>query len=263
MNEESPSGNSIIESKAIPNRKRKETAAVPDPSIVDEDILVHSDHSMGIHSASKMLERNLDESPLCARVTGNDGVSDLIYCHGQALLLSSVVLVPLSTLPNWLAELSLWAPHLNVVEYHGGAKARDIIRQYEWHATRSSKPTKSYKFNVLLTTYEIVLADASYLCNVPWESNISYVSFDLDGNFPTSVTDPQPIGKVGMCFHPEQDRIITVRECACSQGFMDSYVFCGNIQNKHRQIGNAVPPPLAYALGRKLKEVIDMNRHSC
>jgi DNA (cytosine-5)-methyltransferase 1 len=44
---------------------------------------------------------------------------------------------------------------------------------------------------------------------------------------------------------------------ACLQGFPDGYRFAGNIQNKHRQIGNAVPPPLAYALGRKLKEAID------
>ncbi|WOK98331.1 DNA (cytosine-5)-methyltransferase 1B-like [Canna indica] len=80
---------------------------------------------------------------------------------------------------------------------------------------------------------------------------------DWEGNFPTSITDPQPMGKVGMCFHPDQDRILTVRECARSQGFPDSYRFAGNIQNKHRQIGNAVPPPLAYALGRKLKEAVD------
>ncbi|CAK9171993.1 unnamed protein product [Ilex paraguariensis] len=80
---------------------------------------------------------------------------------------------------------------------------------------------------------------------------------DWEGNFPTSITDPQPMGKVGMCFHPEQDRILTVRECARSQGFPDSYKFAGNIQNKHRQIGNAVPPPLAFALGRKLKEAIE------
>ncbi|KAL6647284.1 hypothetical protein ACP70R_014721 [Stipagrostis hirtigluma subsp. patula] len=84
-----------------------------------------------------------------------------------------------------------------------------------------------------------------------------YGRLDWEGNFPTSVTDPQPMGKVGMCFHPEQDRIITVRECARSQGFPDSYQFAGNIQSKHRQIGNAVPPPLAYALGRKLKEAVD------
>lgn len=40
------------------------------------------------------------------------------------------------------------------------------------------------------------------------------------------------------------------------QGFPDSYKFSGNIQHKHRQIGNAVPPPLAFALGRKLKEAV-------
>ncbi|KAJ8765298.1 hypothetical protein K2173_011995 [Erythroxylum novogranatense] len=85
---------------------------------------------------------------------------------------------------------------------------------------------------------------------------------DWEGNFPTSITDPQPMGKVGMCFHPEQDRILTVRECARSQGFPDSYRFSGNIQHKHRQIGNAVPPPLAYALGRKLKEALDIKKQN-
>ncbi|XP_010553726.1 PREDICTED: DNA (cytosine-5)-methyltransferase 1-like isoform X2 [Tarenaya hassleriana] len=79
---------------------------------------------------------------------------------------------------------------------------------------------------------------------------------DWEGNFPTSITDPQPMGKVGMCFHPDQDRILTVRECARSQGFPDGYKFSGNIQHKHRQIGNAVPPPLAYALGLKLKQAL-------
>lgn len=41
------------------------------------------------------------------------------------------------------------------------------------------------------------------------------------------------------------------------QGFPDSYKFAGNIQHKHRQIGNAVPPPLAFALGTKLKEAVE------
>lgn len=45
--------------------------------------------------------------------------------------------------------------------------------------------------------------------------------------------------------------------CWFVQGFPDSYKFAGNIQHKHRQIGNAVPPPLAYALGRKLREAIE------
>ncbi|EOA28898.1 hypothetical protein CARUB_v10025150mg [Capsella rubella] len=81
---------------------------------------------------------------------------------------------------------------------------------------------------------------------------------DWQGNLPISITDPQPMGTVGMCFHPEQDRILTVRECARSQGFPDQYEFSGKIKDKHRQIGNAVPPPLAFALGRKLKEALHL-----
>ncbi|KAL6542660.1 hypothetical protein OROHE_010180 [Orobanche hederae] len=86
--------------------------------------------------------------------------------------LPCLVLVPLSTMPNWMSEFALWAPHLNVVEYHGNTRARAIIRQYEWHArnpNRLKEKTSSFKFNVLLTTYEMVLCDSSYLRGVPWE----------------------------------------------------------------------------------------------
>ncbi len=80
---------------------------------------------------------------------------------------------------------------------------------------------------------------------------------DWSGHFPTSTTDPQPMGKVGQVFHPEQDRIISVRECARAQGFPDRYRFVGNVHNKHRQVGNAVPPPLAAALGRELRRSLE------
>lgn len=52
--------------------------------------------------------------------------------------------------------------------------------------------------------------------------------------------------------HPEQDRVVSVRECARSQGFPDTFIFSGTIMEKHRQIGNAVPPPLAAAIGREI-----------
>ncbi|XP_023766968.1 protein CHROMATIN REMODELING 4 [Lactuca sativa] len=83
--------------------------------------------------------------------------------------LPCLVLVPLSTMPNWMSEFSVWAPNLNVLEYHGCARARSLMRQFEWHANDSNKKTKSYKFNVLLTTYEMVLADSSHLRGVQWE----------------------------------------------------------------------------------------------
>ncbi|XP_022872457.1 protein CHROMATIN REMODELING 4-like isoform X1 [Olea europaea var. sylvestris] len=94
-----------------------------------------------------------------------------LYFEFKATL-PCLVLVPLSTMPNWMGEFALWAPNLNVVEYHGNMRARTIIRQYEWHASDPSglnKKTSGYKFNVLLTTYEMVLADSSHLRGVPWE----------------------------------------------------------------------------------------------
>ncbi|KAF0908181.1 hypothetical protein E2562_023810, partial [Oryza meyeriana var. granulata] len=93
-------------------------------------------------------------------------------CCEFKINLPCLVLVPLSTMPNWMAEFASWAPHLNVVEYHGSARARSIIRQYEWHegdASQIGKIKKSHKFNVLLTTYEMVLVDAAYLRSVSWE----------------------------------------------------------------------------------------------
>ncbi|KAL4707840.1 hypothetical protein ACJJTC_001786 [Scirpophaga incertulas] len=76
------------------------------------------------------------------------------------------------------------------------------------------------------------------------------------GYFSTTVTDPEPMGKQGRVLHPEQNRVVSVRECARSQGFPDSYIFAGSIQDKHRQIGNAVPPPLGAALGREIKRAL-------
>lgn len=111
-----------------------------------------------------------DEMGLGKTVSACAFISSLYFEFKASL--PCLVLVPLSTMPNWLAEFALWAPNLNVVEYHGCAKARAIIRQYEWHANdpnKMNKKTASYKFNVLLTTYEMVLADSSYLRGVPWE----------------------------------------------------------------------------------------------
>ena len=62
----------------------------------------------------------------------------------------------------------------------------------------------------------------------------------------------------GRVLHPEQTRVVSVRECARSQGFSDNFRFYGNIQDKHRQVGNAVPPPLATAIGIEIRKSISM-----
>lgn len=83
-----------------------------------------------------------------------------------------------------------------------------------------------------------------------------YGRLEWDGFFSTTVTNPEPMGKQGRVLHPEQHRVVSVRECARSQGFPDTYRFFGNVLDKHRQVGNAVPPPLSRAIGLEIKACV-------
>jgi DNA (cytosine-5)-methyltransferase 1 len=54
----------------------------------------------------------------------------------------------------------------------------------------------------------------------------------------------------GAYIHPTQDRTISVREAARLQGFPDIFRFAGDYLGKHyEQVGNAVPVPVARAIG--------------
>ncbi len=53
--------------------------------------------------------------------------------------------------------------------------------------------------------------------------------------------------------HPRQPRAISVREAARLQGFADSFCLEGSVSSQIEQVANAVPPPLAKAVGSALK----------
>ena len=57
-------------------------------------------------------------------------------------------------------------------------------------------------------------------------------------------------------FHYEFNRVPTVRENARLQSFPDDFRFYGNKTQQYKQVGNAVPPLLGYALGKQLKKYI-------
>ncbi|HHG3487652.1 TPA: DNA cytosine methyltransferase [Vibrio parahaemolyticus] len=61
----------------------------------------------------------------------------------------------------------------------------------------------------------------------------------------------------GRYIHPEQDRVLSVREAARIQSFPDNCRFFGKLADQYMQVGNAVPPLFAKAIGETVYKVLD------
>jgi DNA (cytosine-5)-methyltransferase 1 len=59
--------------------------------------------------------------------------------------------------------------------------------------------------------------------------------------------------------HPIETRPLTIREYARIQTFPDTYVFEGSVGNQYKQIGNAVPVKLAFAIATKIKDFLEQS----
>ena len=60
----------------------------------------------------------------------------------------------------------------------------------------------------------------------------------------------------GRFIHPDKNRTLTPREAARVQSFPDSFEFVGNKTNICKQIGNAVPPKMAFFLANVVKHIL-------
>ena len=79
----------------------------------------------------------------------------------------------------------------------------------------------------------------------------------LDASLPAYTITTQFDNVTTGCFtHPYEERSLSVREGARLQTFPDTYRFVGTLTSRFRQIGNAVPPPLGYAVARSVADAL-------
>ena len=88
-----------------------------------------------------------------------------------------------------------------------------------------------------------------------------YSRIPMEGPAPTMTTRCTTVS-CGRFVHPVEDRGISLREAALLQTFPAKYRFVGGHDSVERQIGNAVPVRLAYALGLAVRRLLALAEES-
>ena len=152
-------------------------------------------------------------------------------------------------LNSWLEDnkLSVWLNH----ETRGHMSSD--LRRYIYASTfaktyeRSPKGHQEFKLSGLPPKH------------LNWESGKFSDRFRVQLGTKPATTITSHISKDGHYFiHPDptQCRSLTVREAARIQTFPDNYFFQGNRTQQFHQVGNAVPPLLAYKIARIVQSIL-------
>ena len=148
---------------------------------------------------------------------------------------------PYATVRDWIGGLPPIAAgetHKDVMD-HTAAKLSDLtIKRIK--ATPEGKGRESWPEELILKCHKKYKGHTDVYGRLSWDKPASGL---------TTRCISYSNGRFG---HPEQDRAISVREAALLQTFPLDYSFTGSLVSKAKQIGNAVPPKMAEALGRAI-----------
>ncbi|KAF7002559.1 LOW QUALITY PROTEIN: hypothetical protein CFC21_018039 [Triticum aestivum] len=86
----------------------------------------------------------------------------LTHLKGNGMHGPYMIIAPLSTLSNWVNEISRFVPSLTGLIYHGDKVAREIRRKFR-------PKTVGPDFPIIITSYEMAMSDAKYLARYKWK----------------------------------------------------------------------------------------------
>lgn len=138
----------------------------------------------------------------------------------------------------------------------------DYKTEYQQYLSNNGKTFNHYPHNhtkVAIERMSKIKIDENFTSleeNIKSIHSGSYGRLNPNGFAPTVTTRfDTPSG--GKFIHPFENRTLTPREAARIQSFPDSFEFVGTKSNICKQIGNAVPPKLAFYLAIMVKEIIN------
>ena len=138
-----------------------------------------------------------------------------------------------------------------VLNHQARSHMKEDLKRYRWWAQRAEKDGKSPNVHdapeSLRPAHANLQGDAEpaifvdrfkvHLPDKPCGTVTSHISKD---------------GHYYIHYDPAQARSFSVREAARIQTFPDDYFFMGNRTQQYHQVGNAVPPYLAYQIGARV-----------
>ncbi|ORZ10799.1 SNF2 family N-terminal domain-domain-containing protein [Absidia repens] len=112
-----------------------------------------------------------DEMGLGKTVQAIALLDDIYHSHG--IKGPFIIIAPSSRIPHWEQSFKTWTD-MNVIDYRGSTFARNIIMDTEFYykGQDGNIIPNRYKFDVLITSYEVAAASSSSLGNIRWACGV-------------------------------------------------------------------------------------------
>ncbi|KAI1238537.1 hypothetical protein IHE44_0013271 [Lamprotornis superbus] len=127
---------------------------IEQPSILNRSLKLKPYQKIGLNWLALLYKHGLngilaDEMGLGKTI---QAIAFLAYLYQEGNRGPHLIVVPASTLDNWIREVNLWCPELNVLFYYGSQEDRKHLR-VDIH-------NKAVDFNVIVTTYNSAISSS-------------------------------------------------------------------------------------------------------
>ena len=219
---------------------------------------IRSRISKGIDNAEKW-QQLLREAPKEQWVQTRSKSNEKLIALLSKLNYTNLPSRPFSKRYNKPEEMQGWFcdENLNVLTLH---EARSHMDTDLYRYLYASSFSKIFKISPKLSDFPEELLPAHKNIDAGKSGKMFADRFRVQLSNQVSTTITSHISKDGhyyIHYDPTQCRSLTVREAARLQTFPDNYHFEGPRTSQYHQVGNAVPPYLAFQIAEIIKDVLD------